>query len=52
MEWIAEQEGIQPRQLKKWDTFLGAFGNIAFAIAPLYSTIRQDDNVSSHPHAF
>ena len=31
---IAEQEGIEPRPQKKWDRFLGEFGNVAFAIAP------------------
>ena len=35
---IAEQEGIEPRPQKKWDRFLGEFGSVALAIAPLYST--------------
>ena len=47
---LAEREGIQPQQRRKWATFLSAFGSLAFAIAPLYSTfIRQDDFVSCHP---
>ena len=30
--------------------FLGEFGSVAFAIAPLYSTfLRQEDGVSCHP---
>ena len=33
---IAEQEGIEPRPQKRWDRFLGEFGSVAFAIAPLY----------------
>ena len=32
--------------------FLGQFGNVAFAIAPLYSTfLHQEDSVSCH-HVF
>ena len=47
---IAEQEGIQPRPQKKWDTFLGEFGSVAFAIAPLYSTfLHQNEGVGCHP---
>ena len=47
---LAEREGIQPQQRRKWATFLYAFGSLAFAIAPLYSTfIKQDDFVSCHP---
>ena len=47
---IAEQEGIEPRPQKRWDKFLGEFGSVAFAIAPLYSTfLHQEDGVSSHP---
>ena len=47
---IAEQEGIEPRPQKKWDKFLGAFGSVAFAIAPLYSIfLHQEDGVSCHP---
>ena len=47
---IAEQEGIEPRPQKKWDRFLGEFGSVAFAIAPLYSTfLHQKDGVSCHP---
>ena len=47
---LAEREGIQPQQRRKWAMFLYAFGSLAFAIAPLYSTfIKQDDSVSCHP---
>ena len=47
---ITEQEGIEPRLQKSWDTFLGEFGSVAFAIAPLYSTfLHQEDGVSYHP---
>ena len=46
---IAEREGIEPRPLKKWDRFLGEFGGVAFAIAPLYSTLlHREDGVSCH----
>ena len=47
---IAKQKGTQPRQLKKWDTFLAECGTVAFAIAPLYSTFpHQKDYVSCPP---
>ena len=47
---IAKQEGIGPRPQKKWDRFLGEFGSVAFAIAPLNPTfLRQKDGVSCHP---
>ena len=47
---IAEQEGIEPRQQKRWGTFLGEFGSATFAIAPLYSTfLHQEHGVSCHP---
>ena len=47
---IAEREGIEPRLQKRWDRFLGEFGNIAFAIAPLHSTfLYQEEGVSCHP---
>ena len=47
---IAEQEGIKARAHKRWDKFLGEFGSVAFAIAPLYSTfLHQDNFVSCHP---
>ena len=47
---IAEQEGIEPRLQKRWGMFLGGFGSVAFAIAPLYSTfLHQEDGVSCHP---
>ena len=49
MNLIAEQEGIWPRQRKKYGTFLGDFGSLGFAIAPLYSTfLHQDVYVSCH----
>ena len=31
---IADKEGIEPRPQKKWDMFLGEFGNVAFATPP------------------
>ena len=44
---IAEQEGIEPRPQTRWDGFLGEFGSVAFAIAPLYFTfLHQEDGVS------
>ena len=47
---IAERQGIEPRPQKRWDRFLGEFGSVAFAIAPLYSTfLHQEDGVSCHP---
>ena len=47
---IAEREGIEARPQKSWDRFLGEFGSVAFAIAPLYSTfLHQEDGVSYHP---
>ena len=47
---MAKQEGIEPRPQKRWDRFLGEFGGVAFAIAPLYSTfLHQKDGVSCHP---
>ena len=50
VDLIAEREGIQPQQRKKWVTFLNAFGSLAFPIAPVYFTfIWQDDDVSCHP---
>ena len=46
---IAEQEGIEPRPQKRWDRFLGEFGSVVFAIAPLYSTfLHQKDGVNCH----
>ena len=49
MDELAEREGIQPQPRRKWATFLYAFGCLAFAIAPVYSTfIKQDDFVSCH----
>ena len=50
---IAEREGIEPRPQQSWDRFLGGFGSVAFARAPLYSTFRhQEDGVSRHPACF
>ena len=50
MNLIAEREGIEARAQKRWDKFLGEFGSVAFAIAPLYSTfLHQEDGVSCHP---
>ena len=47
---IAEREGIEPRLLTRWDMFLGEFGSVAFAIAPLDSTfLHQEDGVRCHP---
>ena len=49
MDLIAEQEGVEPPQRKKWSKILDAFGALAFAIAPLHSTfIQQIDGVSCH----
>ena len=46
---LAEREGIEPRPQKTRDWFLGEFGSVAFAIAPLYSTfLHQEDGVSCH----
>ena len=39
MDLIAELEGIQPPQRKKWAKILDAFSALAFAIAPLHSTV-------------
>ena len=39
---IADKEGIEPRPQKRWDKFLGEFGRVAFAIAPLYSVRVRD----------
>ena len=50
VDLIAKREGIQPKQRRSWERFLEAFGDVAFAIAPLYPTfIRQVDGVSCHP---
>ena len=50
VDLIAEREGVEPEQQKKWSKILGAFGALAFAIAPLRSTsIQQLDGVSCHP---
>ena len=47
---IAEREGIEARPQKRWDRFLGEFGSVAFALAPLYSTfLHHEDGVSCHP---
>ena len=50
---IAEQEGIEPRPHKNWDRFLGEFGSVAFAIAPLYFIfLCEKDSVSCILPAF
>ena len=50
MDLIAEREGVGPQQRKKWSKILDAFGALAFAIAPLHSTvIPQIDGVNCHP---
>ena len=50
MDLIAEREGVEPQQRKKWSKILDAFSVLAFAIAPLHSTfMRQIDGVSCHP---
>ena len=47
---MAEREGVEPQQRKKWSKILDAFGALAFAIAPLHSSfIEQIDAVSCHP---
>ena len=38
VDLIADRQGIQPRQRKKWAKILDAFAAIAFAIAPLHSS--------------
>ena len=49
VDLIAEREGIQPQQRKKWAKILDAFGALAFAIASLHSTfIGQIDGVGCH----
>ena len=48
--FIAEREGVELQQRKRWSKFLDAFGALAFAIAPLHSTfIQQADGVGCHP---
>ena len=50
VDLIAEGEGVEPQQRRKWSKILGAFGALAFAIAPLHSTfIQRIDGVSRHP---
>ena len=47
---IAERQGVEPQQRKKWSKILDAFGALAFANAPLHSTfIQQIDGASCHP---
>ena len=41
VDWIAEREGVEPQQRKRWSKILDAFGALAFAIAPLHSTFIQ-----------
>ena len=49
MDLIAERDGIQPQQRKKWAKILDAFGALAFAIAPVHSTfIGRIDGVRCH----
>ena len=49
LDLIAEREGVEPQQRKKWSKILDAFGALAFAIAPLHSTfIQKIDGVSCH----
>ena len=49
VDLIAELEGVEPQQRKKWSKILDAFGAPAFAIAPLHSTfMRQINVVSDH----
>ena len=38
VDLIAEREGVEPQQRKKWSKILDAFGALAFVIAPLHST--------------
>ena len=53
MDLIAEREGIEPQQWKKWAKILDAFGALAFAIAPLHSTfIGQIDGLSCRSPCF
>ena len=50
MDLIAQREGVEPQQRKKWSKILDAFGALAFAMSPLHSTfIQQIDGVSCHP---
>ena len=50
VDLIAEREGVEPQQRKRWSKILGPFGALAFAFAPLHSTfIQQLDGVSCHP---
>ena len=49
VDLIAEREGVEPQQRKKWSNILDAFGALAFAITPLHPTfIKQIDGVSRH----
>ena len=38
VDLIAEREGVEPQQRKRWSKILDAFGALEFAIAPLHST--------------
>ena len=50
VDLIAEREGVEPQQRKRWSKIFDAFSALAFAIAPLHSTfIQQLDAVSCHP---
>ena len=41
VDLIAEREGVDPQQRKKWSKILDAFDALVFAIAPLHSTFIQ-----------
>ena len=45
-ELIAKKEHVQAEQWKKRENFLGSFGSLAFATAPLYSTFSKQDGNS------
>ena len=50
VDLIAEREGVEPQQRKKWSKIVDACGALAFAIAPLHSTfIQQNDGVGGDP---
>ena len=47
VDLIAEREGVEPQQRKRWSKILDAFSALAFAIAPLAFHL-QLDGVSCH----
>ena len=50
VDLIAQREGVEPKQWKRWSKILDAFGALAFTIAPPHSTfIEQLDGVTCHP---